>query len=113
MTGGEDEAVAVDPAGVGRIDLESLTKEDGPDVGGSERETKMARLAGGDGVNGQTAGIAGGELEDCFVHKFSNPQQIPCATLASLQRGIFRHQRIPEGIFQEDSLKFRLPRGDA
>jgi hypothetical protein len=60
VTGGEDEAVAVDPAGVGRIDLESLTKEDGPDVGGSERETKMARLAGGDGVNGQTAGIAGG-----------------------------------------------------
>jgi hypothetical protein len=59
VTGGENEAVAVDPAGVGRIDLKSLTEEDCANVSGSERKTKMARLAGGDGVNGQTASIAG------------------------------------------------------
>ena len=32
----------------------------------------MARLAGGDGVDGQTAGIAGGELEDLGVHKIQH-----------------------------------------
>jgi hypothetical protein len=35
MTGGENEAVAVKPAGIRRIELKSLTKEHGSDVSGS------------------------------------------------------------------------------
>ena len=42
VTRREDEAVTVDPAGGGGIDLEGLTEKHGTDIGGSERESQMA-----------------------------------------------------------------------
>jgi hypothetical protein len=95
MTGGEDESVAVEPTGIRRINLKSLTKENGPDVGGTQRKSEMARLAGSDGIDGESASIAGGELEDCVVHKISSSAQTEGTPLASLHPNIFAKIRSP------------------
>ena len=59
MTSGENETVAVDPARSSGVDLESLTKENGSDISRTKGKTKMSRLAGGDSIDGESAGIAG------------------------------------------------------
>ena len=60
VTSGEDETVTINPARSCGVDLESLTEENGANISRTERKTEMSRLAGGDGVDGESAGIAGG-----------------------------------------------------
>jgi hypothetical protein len=81
---GEDKPITVEPTGIGGIDLERMTEENGADVSRPERQTEVARLAGCDGVNGKTACIAGGELEDRYVHKIWSLQQTHRLIIASL-----------------------------
>jgi hypothetical protein len=87
VTGRENEAVAVEPARIGRVNLESLPEEDGPDIGCSKWKSKMTRLAGGHGINGKPTGIAGGELEKFGIHKKRLGEQPPSHAFASLQEG--------------------------
>jgi hypothetical protein len=68
MTGAENEAVAVEPAAVGRVALEGFAKQDGPDFGGPEREPEVTGRALVDGVHGETTGFIGGFGEDGVVH---------------------------------------------
>ena len=68
MTGAENEAVAVEPAAVGRVALEGFTKEDRPDFGGPEREPEVTGRALVHGVHGETTGFIGGFGEDGVVH---------------------------------------------
>ena len=89
MAGGEDKTVTVDPSGIGGINLERVAIENSTDIGGTERKTKVARLAGGDGIEGKSAGIAGCEFKDLFVHKIDSPEQTERPTLASLQEALF------------------------
>jgi hypothetical protein len=64
VTSGEDEPITVDPAGVRRVNIQGLTKENSTDVGGTQREAKVTGFACGDSVDGKTAGITCGELEE-------------------------------------------------
>ena len=68
VTGGEDEAVAVEPArGVG-VELHALAEEDGTDFGAAERESEVAGVTGMDGVHGEAAGFVGGVGKCLVVH---------------------------------------------
>jgi hypothetical protein len=60
VASGENEAVAVQPAGLVGIETQSAAEEDGPDVGGAEREAEMAGFAFRDGVHGQAAACIAG-----------------------------------------------------
>ena len=60
VTCGEDEPVSVDPARSRGVDLECLTEENSTDVSRTEGKAEMSGLAGSDGVDGESAGIAGG-----------------------------------------------------
>jgi hypothetical protein len=60
VTSGEDETITINPARSCGVDLESLPEENGANISRTERKTEMSRLAGGDGVDGESAGIAGG-----------------------------------------------------
>ena len=60
VSGREDEAVAVDPSGGGGVVAKEVAVEHGTDLGGTQREAQVARMAGGDGVHGQAAGFGGG-----------------------------------------------------
>ena len=93
MTGGEDKPVAVEPAGIRRINLEGFPEKHGTDVGGAEGKAEVARLAGGDGVDGKAAGIAGGELEECVVHKIKVSEETEGDALASLHKAHFRQKQ--------------------
>ena len=93
VTGGEHETVAVEPAGIRRINLQCLTEENGPNVCGSKGKAEVTRLAGGDGVNGDTAGIAGGKLKDLVIHKNSPIEQTSAPAFASLHPSHFCHKR--------------------
>ena len=90
VAGGEDEAVSVDPARIGRIDLQGLTEKDGTDVGRTEGEAEVTGFAGGNGVNGEAARVAGGEFKDLGIHKIGPPEQTERPSLASLQEALFR-----------------------
>ena len=68
VTGAQNEAVAVEPAAVGRVALEGFTKEDSPDFGSTEREPEVTGRALVDGVHGETTGFIGGFGEDGVVH---------------------------------------------
>lgn len=92
VTSGEDESVAVKPAGIYWIELKRLTKKNGSDIGRSKRQAEMTRLAGGDGVDGNTAGIAGGKLEDFVIHKNSVIEQTSDLLFASLLPSQFRNE---------------------
>ena len=52
----------------------------------------MTRFAGGDGVDGNTAGIAGGKLEDFVIHKNSVIEQTSDLLFASLLPSQFRNK---------------------
>gem|GEM_PF-4319854 len=60
VAGGKDEAVAVDPLRVGGVVTQEMSVEGGADLGGSQGEAQVARMAGGHGVHGQSAGFVGG-----------------------------------------------------
>ena len=64
MAGGEDEAVAVDPARAVRIDGERVAEEDGADFGTAERKAEVADTGLVHGVNGEAAGLGGGGGEN-------------------------------------------------
>ena len=91
MTGGENKSVAVDPAGIGWINLKCLTKENSANISRPEGKTEVSRLAGGDGINGESTGIPGGELKKCVVHKINFPEQTSGPAFASLDHSHFRH----------------------
>ena len=60
MTGGEDEAIAVEPARAFGIERERVPEEHGADLGAAEREAKMADAGLVHGINGEAAGLRGG-----------------------------------------------------
>ena len=63
VAGRENKAVAIQPARLGGVEGHCRSEERGSDVGGSKREAEVAGFAFGDGIHGQTAGIACGEFE--------------------------------------------------
>ena len=63
VAGGEHEAVAVQPARLGGMERHGGPEQRGANVGGSEWKAEVAGFAFGDGIHGQSAGIAGGEFE--------------------------------------------------
>ena len=68
MAGAENEAVTVQPFGVGGIALEGFAKEDGTDFGTTEGETEMAGGALVYGIHGETTGFVGSLSEEGVVH---------------------------------------------
>ena len=60
---GEDEAVAVQPAGRIGIEAHQGSEENGPDVRRAKREAEVAGFAFRNGVHGQSTGVAGGEFK--------------------------------------------------
>ena len=71
----QDEAVAVGPKRVGRVELQVLLKEDGGHIGHAHRHAGVAGIGGGHGIEGQRAN--GGGLgpvvgvcacEGCQIH---------------------------------------------
>jgi len=68
VPGREDEAVAVDPLGCGRVEPQAFPEERGPDLGAAEGQAEVAGGTGVHGVDGETAGFVGGLGEDGFVH---------------------------------------------
>ena len=63
MACGEDEAVAVQPAGLIGVEAHRGSEKNGSDVRRAKREAEMARFAFRDGVHGQSTGVAGGEFK--------------------------------------------------
>ena len=63
VTGGEDEAVAVDPGRVVGVEGHGLAEEDRAHLGGAERQAEVAGLGRGDRVHRQAARLVGGGLE--------------------------------------------------
>lgn len=59
----ENEAVAVQPTRLGGVEGHRCAEKGGSDVSGSEWQAEVAGFAFGDGVHGQTAGIAGGKFK--------------------------------------------------
>ena len=64
---GEDEAVAVQPAGLIGIEAHRGSEENGSDVRRAKREAEVAGFAFRDGVHGQSACVAGGDFESSGV----------------------------------------------
>ena len=60
---GEDEAVAIQPAGLIGIEAHGGAEENGSDVRRAKREAKVAGFAFRDGVHGQPTGVAGCDFE--------------------------------------------------
>ena len=60
---GEDEAVAVQPVWLIRIEAHYGAEENGSDVRRAKREAKVAGFAFRDGVHGQSTCVAGGDFE--------------------------------------------------
>jgi len=108
MTGRENESVAIDPAWIRGIDLQCLTEENGTDIGRSKGKSKMARLAGCDGIDCETAGIARGELEDVCVHKFRRLEHPSLRLLASILHEKYRHNTT-----NAQGITVKSPRGAA
>jgi hypothetical protein len=68
MTGGEDEAVAVQPLGLGGVADEGFPKQHRPDIRRPEGQAKVAGVALVDGVHGETTGLIGSGLEQGSIH---------------------------------------------
>ena len=64
VAGGEDEAVAVEPARLVGIVDERVAVEDGADFGAAERQAEVAGGGFVDGVHGEAAGLVGSLGED-------------------------------------------------
>jgi hypothetical protein len=60
VTGGEHEAIAVQPARFGRVVLESMTKKHGPKIGTPQGQPQMTRGTGVHGIHRQAPGFGGG-----------------------------------------------------
>ena len=60
VAGGEHEAVAVEPAGLGGIVREGVAVKGRADLGRAEREAQMPGRALVDGINGEATGLVGG-----------------------------------------------------
>ena len=54
----EDKTIPVQPSRLAWIVAEGSPEEDGTNLGTAKRQPKVAGLAGGDRVDGQSAGIA-------------------------------------------------------
>ena len=63
MPGGEDEAVAIEPARLFGIEAQDVAEEDGPDLGAAERQAEMAGGAAVHGIHGEAASFIGGAGE--------------------------------------------------
>ena len=59
MTGGEDEAIAIQPLGVRRVVPERVAEEHGADLGAAERQAEVAALARVNGVDREPSGDGG------------------------------------------------------
>jgi hypothetical protein len=68
VTGGEDEAVAVEPLRSSGIKTETFAKKNGAQIGTSKRKTKVAGGTGMDGIDGESAGFRGCPGECFFIH---------------------------------------------
>lgn len=68
MTSGEDEAVAVEPARLGRVDVEEVAVKDGADFCTAEGQPQVAGCAIVNGVDGESACLIGGLLKEVEVH---------------------------------------------
>ena len=64
VAGGENKAVAVEPARLGRIVTQGRAEKHRADFRASQGQTQVTGLAGGNGVNGQAPRIARGQRED-------------------------------------------------
>jgi hypothetical protein len=53
--------------GIGWIDLQVVTKKNGPDFGGSEGESQVSGRTGMNGVDGQPAGLIGGPFKNFLI----------------------------------------------
>ncbi len=71
MAGGEHEAVAVQPARVGRIVAERVAVEHGADLGAAERQAEVAALTRMDRVDRETA-RDGGRLGENWFRKLAH-----------------------------------------
>ena len=60
MARGKHKTVAVDPLGGGGIVAQEVTVEHGANFGGTERQAKVAGVAGSHGVHGKAASFVGG-----------------------------------------------------
>ena len=60
MTGGEHEAVAVNPLRGRGVVAEEVAVKDGADFGGTEWQAEVARVASGHGIHGKATGFGGG-----------------------------------------------------
>ena len=69
MTGGKDEAVAIEPLGLSRIALQRAAEENCADFSCAEGEAKVAGVALVDGVHGESTGFVGGFLKEVVVHR--------------------------------------------
>ena len=88
MTGGKDEAIAIDPVGIVGVDAEGVTEKDGPDLGGSEGKPEMARTTFVDGIDGKAASLGGGLTEEIFVevaHNGMSGSKTPPSKMASIR----------------------------
>ena len=65
---GENEAVAVEPAGLGRADVEQITEQDGPDFGAPQGKAQVAGCAVVNGIHGKAPRLVGGFLEKVKIH---------------------------------------------
>ena len=60
----EDEAIAVEPVGVGRVVTKRMPVEDRADLGAAEGQAEVTALTRDHGVDGEAAGGSGGLGED-------------------------------------------------
>src|SRR5581483_6250950 len=60
VAGGEDEAVAVDPARILRIMHEGVAVKDGADLGATQGQAKVAGIGLVHGIHGEATGLVGG-----------------------------------------------------
>jgi len=69
VTGAEDEAIAVEPMGIGGVVGEGLAEENGTDFCATEGETEVTGVAGMNGVHGEATGFVSGTGESGNIHR--------------------------------------------
>lgn len=67
VTGGQDEAIPIDPLGIGWISLKILAEQDGADLCSAEREPEVSRTACVNGIDGQAPGLVSRLLKNFLV----------------------------------------------
>ena len=68
MAGREDEAIAVQPFWLRWAIVERMAEEYCADICSAERQAKVARIAGVDGIHGEATGFIGSLSEQLCVH---------------------------------------------